>query len=98
MFKKIEIYEKIKKGIIASTVALVIIDTIIAFISPVYLPSASSLIGLGFASYYLIKEYAGYHIDHRKVSKVILTLSLILAIFSVYHILLNLLNMAGAFA
>lgn len=93
-FKKIEKYEKIKKRIIILTVILVVLDTILAFASPMYLPSASSLLGLGFAGYHSTKEYGNYRIDNKNMSIVILLISLILAGFSVYYITLNLLNMA----
>lgn len=83
--KKIEKYEQMKKGIITLTIILVILDTIIGFASPVYRPSASSLLGLGFTR--------GYRIEYKEISKVILILSLVLAGFSIYYIILNLMNM-----
>lgn len=94
-FKKIDQYERTKKLIIILTVGLVIIDTIITFTKNAYIPSSSSLMGVGFSSYHLMKEYVSYRIEHKELSKVILILSLILLVFSLYYILLNLLNMAG---
>lgn len=96
-FKAIEKYRKIKKLIIALTIILVVLDTIIGFANPAYLLSSSSVIVLGFAGYSLVNEYERYRIEHKSFSKVILIFSLILAAFSVYHILLNLVNMSGTF-
>lgn len=96
IFKKIEKYVRIKKFIISLTIILVIIDTILAFVNPAYLMNSSSLIGLAFSGYSLMKEYESYRIEHKEMSKTILIFSLIVGGFSLYHILLNLLNISGA--
>lgn len=95
-FKQIEKYEKIKKVIVVGTVSLALLDTIIAFVNPAYLPSMTSLIGLGFGVYSVVNEYADFRIKHKEMSRMVLILSLILSGFSVYHIILNLLNMSGS--
>lgn len=95
-FKKIEKYEKIKKIIFVATVVLVVLDIIIGFISPVYRPSMTSLIGVGFAVYSLMNEYADYRVKNKKMSKMVLVLSLVLSGFSLYHIILNVISMSGS--
>lgn len=96
-FKKIEKYTKIKKFIISLTIILVILDTILAFANPAYVMSSSSLIGLGFSSYSLMKEYESHRIEDKEISKAILIFSLAISGFSLYYIFLNLINMSGTF-
>lgn len=97
-FKKIEKYAMAKKFIIALIIILVVSDTVIAFVNPRYPMSSSSLIGLGFASYALMKEYENCQIEQKEVSKAILILSIVLAGFSLYYIALNVFNISGGLA
>ncbi len=86
-------YKKRRKILIILTISLVILDIFTSFMSPSYLSSLSPLTTLSITIGGLLHQYYVYQTKEEEISTVPFLLLVGIAGFSLYHIILNVVQM-----